>query len=76
MRIVLFIIKFLLFGALFAVSNNDLYLKDAADRAEFFSIYNSWSAELFSNAGSITSYIINLDWAPKTDANVMPALDG
>lgn len=67
-------IKFLLFGALFAVSNNDLYLKDAADRTEFFTIYNSWFAELFSNAGSITSYIINLDWAPKTEADVIPIL--
>ncbi len=68
-------IKFFLFGALFIVSNNQLYLNNPSDFAEFSDIYFSWLGTMGSNLKTATGYVVLLEWMPDTNAqNVLPLL--
>jgi len=64
MKIALFLVVFLLIGAFFIVSNNNLYIGDSEQRAQFFESYYNWFVKMFSNGKSTTGYVVNLDWLP------------
>ena len=55
---------FLLIGAFFIISNNNLHLGDSSQRAKFISEYFSWFDKLFGNTRTVTGYVVNLDWLP------------
>lgn len=74
MKVALFIIKFLLLGSFFIISNHNLYMNDAGDRAEFFSISNIWLSSLFDNAKTLTSYVAKLEWMPIDEKLVLPLI--
>lgn len=64
MKIIMFIIFFLLVGALFIISENNLALKDTGNFSKFLGLYYSWISQIAQNTGSTAGYVIKMDWLP------------
>jgi hypothetical protein len=64
MKITIFIVAFLLIGAFFIISNNNLHLSNGAEFHQFMSQYYGWFGKIFSNAAHATAYVVKLDWLP------------
>jgi len=64
MKFVLLLVFFLFIGAFFIVSNGNLHLANPAQFNEFMSQYYGWFFKLAHNAGSVTAYVVNVDWMP------------
>ena len=65
MKIILLILKFLFIGALFIVSNHNLYLSDSGDFETFKEMYIFWLDSLFDSFSDITGYVVQSDWLPQ-----------
>lgn len=65
MKIMLFILIFLLIGAFFIISENKLALIKQENRKEFGNLYYSWFWHLFDNSKNLVGYVIKLDWLPE-----------
>jgi hypothetical protein len=65
MKVYISIIKFLFLGALFIVSNHNLYLNDPADREVFYGQFNSWLDTLFTHSLQIAGYVVDSEWLPQ-----------
>ncbi len=74
LKISIFVIKFFLFGALFIVSNNDLYLNNPSDFEEFMTTYVHWIDAMYSNLLTATGYVVQLEWMPDTSNLVIPII--
>ncbi|MEK6893016.1 MAG: hypothetical protein AABX07_02330 [Nanoarchaeota archaeon] len=72
MRIAFILLIFLFFGAFFIVSNENLYLKKHDDFSKFYSLYYNWISNIFSNAKSISGYIVKFDWLPGSNQALVP----
>jgi len=68
MRIIFFLLVFLLLGAFFIISNNNLHLKDSEEFKKFGDIYYSWLSGLFDNFKSLTSYVVKSEWLPSNNS--------
>ena len=66
MKLAIIVLKFFFISALIIVSNENLALKDVDAREEFFSIYSSWTGEIFENMKQVTAYVVNSHWLPDT----------
>lgn len=55
---------FLLIGAFFIISENNLVLKKQENIDTFYELYFSWLSRIFDNSKEITGDIIKLDWLP------------
>jgi hypothetical protein len=64
MKIIVFLLTFLILGALFIINNNNLVLEDPQNIKEFSRIYINWLDKLFINVQKITGNIISVDWLP------------
>jgi hypothetical protein len=67
MKLWIIFVKFLFIGALFIVSNENLYLKDGEDLNKFTELYVSWLSQIYTHAGQITGYVINSEWLPHNE---------
>ena len=67
MKIWIFVVKFLLIGSLFIVSNNDLSLIDNEERQEFYSLFTSWLNSLVGHVSDISGYVVKSEWLPNKD---------
>jgi len=67
MKIIVFIIMFLLVGATFIISENNLALKDAENRKKFGAMYMTWFDQLFENSKNLVGYVVRLDWLPESE---------
>lgn len=56
---------FLLFGAFFVISNNNLNMNDSLNREKFIGLYTQWAENVFSNLKEISAYVVKADWFPK-----------
>jgi hypothetical protein len=65
MKVGIFIIKFLFLGALFILSNENLHLALAPERAQFYDLLYSWLERLFQHSMKIVGYVIDSEWLPK-----------
>lgn len=65
MKFYLFLMIFLLIGAFFIISNNNLHLGKQAEMNKFTSLYYSWLGSLFDNAKSLTAYAVKSEWLPE-----------
>jgi len=65
MKITMFIVMFLLVGAFFIISNNNLSLSQEGNMQKFLSMYKSWILSITDNLLKTTGYMIKLDWLPK-----------
>lgn len=68
MRITVFIVKFLLLGAFFIISNHNLALANTDDRQEFIDVFKSWVVGVGKNVASLTGYVVDVEWLP-TEGN-------
>ena len=60
------LIIFLILGAFFIISNENLALSDRTNFDVFKDLYYEWLINLFENSKEITGYVINSDWLPDT----------
>lgn len=65
MKVLLLILKFLFIGALFIISNNQLYLSDSSDMITFKNMYSEWIGSIFDSFSTITSFVVQSDWLPQ-----------
>jgi uncharacterized protein YxeA len=66
MKIILTILIFLILGAFFIISNENLALRDSNAFDQFTDLYYDWLNSLFDNGKDITGYVVNSDWLPDT----------
>ena len=64
MKYVAFVIVFLLFGAFFIVSNENLALKNSDSRLIFARHYYGWFVGILDNFKSISGDVIHSKWLP------------
>jgi len=71
MKLWIILVKFMFIGALFIVSNENLYLNDNTDLHTFLDLYTSWLSQLYSQTGQIVGYVTNSEWLPN-EGNLTP----
>ena len=64
MKIFMFIIMFLLIGAFFIISNENIKLNNKENITGFFSLYMGWVDSLLSNGKNVFGYVIKMEWLP------------
>lgn len=64
MKIQIIIVKLLVLGALFIISNQNLHLGVSSEREVFFDSYSSWTTNIFYQIVDITGYVIRFEWLP------------
>ena len=64
MRIFIFLVMFLMIGALLIISNNNLALYKDENVQEFKILYIDWIDNVYQNAQVITGNIIKMEWLP------------
>ena len=71
MKFTIILIKFLFVGALFIISNHQLYLSNQEQMNEFWNRYYDWLSILFENAGEISGYVIQSAWLPDQNTTLI-----
>ena len=69
MKLWIILVKFIFIGALFIVSNNNLYLSNVNDRAQFYNDFNLWIDGIYLHASQITGYIVDSGWLPENNSS-------
>ncbi|MCX6748230.1 MAG: hypothetical protein NT076_01350 [Candidatus Pacearchaeota archaeon] len=64
MKIVLFVMAFLLLGVFFIVSEKNLSVRSPEARVELGKLYLGWLGQIAINSGRLTGYVVKLDWFP------------
>lgn len=59
---------FLLIGALFIISQNNLAFSNSENISQFSGLYVSWLGQVFQNSGKIAGYVVKLDWLPENSS--------
>ena len=70
MKWIIVLIKLLFLGALFIVSNHDLALSQADDRAEFNERFGNWIDGIFAQSIDFSGYILKSEWLPEVDSSI------
>ena len=70
MKIPMLVIKLLLLGALFIVSNHDLRLADSEDREFFIEVYGKWFDGMVDQGSQVTAYVVKFEWLPPKNLSV------
>lgn len=65
MKIAMVIVKLLILGALFIISNQNLHLLVDEEREIFFDYYSGWIENLIHQGVDITGYVIKFEWLPR-----------
>jgi len=61
----MFLVFFLLIGAFFIISENNIQLNSTYNIQVFFNIFFSWIDGLSSNAKTVSGYVTGMDWLPE-----------
>lgn len=64
MKILMFIILFLLIGAFFIISNENIRLNNEENINLFFNLYGYWIDRLIDNTQNMGGYVIKMEWLP------------
>lgn len=59
------IVKLLILGALFIISNQNLHLGISQEREIFFGAYSGWTTNIINKIVDATGYVVRLEWVPK-----------
>lgn len=65
MKVQIVIVKLLVLGALFIISNQNLHLLVPQERAVFFDSYVGWMDNIFNQIVDVTGYVVKFEWLPK-----------
>ncbi len=69
MKFILILLIFLLIGALFIISNENLHLREKEEAKKFAGLYYSWLFDIGKNVASVTAFVIKFDWLPSQQDN-------
>jgi len=64
MKVLLFLMVFLILGALFIISNNNLAMHQKDNIKKFSELYIEWMDQIYLNFRIITGQVIRLNWLP------------
>mgnify|MGYP000552706382 CR=1 FL=1 len=64
MKLLMILAIFLLLGAFFIITNENINLKNPNEINNFAKLYYSWFIKLGGNAKTLTSYVAKLEWMP------------
>ena len=64
MKIPILIVKLLVLGALFLISNQNLHLGISSERQVFFDAYLGWVKNIAHQAADVTGYVVKFEWLP------------
>ncbi|MFH1308271.1 MAG: hypothetical protein ABIH72_05450 [archaeon] len=64
MKIIMFIVMFLIIGGLFIISENRLALRNPENFTKFGGLYFDWMGGVFNNGIEATGYVVKMDWLP------------
>ena len=64
MKILMFIILFLLIGAFSIISNENIRLDNSENVSLFFKEYGRWFDKLAGNSKIAVGYVIKMEWLP------------
>jgi len=66
MKTLIFVILFLLIGAFFIISNENIKLNSSENVGLFFKEYGLWFDKLIGNGKTVAGYVIRNEWLPDT----------
>ncbi len=64
MKTIMIIVIFLLIGAFFIISNENIKLNSKENVNYFFSEYGEWFDKLIDNGRTAAGYVVKMDWLP------------
>jgi hypothetical protein len=65
MKIFIFVVFFLLIGAFFIISNENIKMNSKENVSYFFKQYFKWSDKLLGNGKTVSGYLVKLQWLPE-----------
>lgn len=74
MKTVMIVVKILIFGALFIISNQNLHLADSVEREVFLDTYGAWITHLVGQGVDVTGYVVKFEWLPPKDSEELNRL--
>ena len=66
----MFLVMFLLIGAFFIVSNENIKLDNQKNVGEFFQLYGQWIDSLVGNGKTVLGYVVKMEWLPDKDGSL------
>lgn len=66
MKIQMIIVKLLVLGALFIISNQNLHLGILQEREIFFNAYSGWIESIVGKIIDVTGNAVRLEWLPNS----------
>ena len=64
MKIFIFIFMFLLIGAFFIISDENIRLNSSENVNSFFKEYAAWIDDLIDNGRVVSGYVVKMEWLP------------
>ena len=65
MKIILFLILFLVVCSLVIINNHDLKLSNKEDVQKFSELYSEWFDNFYLNLRNVTGYVVDMSWVPE-----------
>lgn len=67
MKIAMIVVMFLLLGAFFIVSQNNLALNSSENVDKFVSVYIDWLGSFVSDVTRLGGFVVKLEWLPENE---------
>jgi len=64
MRLLIFLMIFVVLFSLLIISNNNLAMQKSENLVKFGDLWISWLDKVSKNVGSLTGNLIKMDWNP------------
>ena len=64
MKTFIFLVMFLLIGAFFIISNEEIRLNNSENVGLFFKEYAAWMDDLIGNGRGLAGYVVKMEWLP------------
>jgi len=64
MKVFMFVILFLLIGAFFIISNENIRMNSSENVSSFFDLYGHWFDRLIGNGKSVSGFLVKMEWLP------------
>ena len=65
MKIIMFVLIFLILGSLIIINNNDIKMSDSGSLKTFSELYFDWIGNFYLNIKTTTGNAVKLDWFPE-----------
>jgi len=64
MKLLMLLIFFLLIGAFFIISNENIRMNSQENVDRFFDLYGEWIDSLTSNSQVVVGHVVKMEWLP------------